>query len=157
ELPPNTLVMDIAIAAQLLNSGDTISALLSPASTLTTAPSGFTLQRADTRASPNQLTQSFHLNLTAMALLALLVGLFIVQAALGLALEQRLNLLRTLRALGVTSQMLVLLLLLELLLLGLVGAIAGLISGLWLAKVLLPDVAATLHSLYGANVSNQLS
>lgn len=157
ELPPNTLVMDIAIAAQLLNSGDTISALLSPANTLTTAPSGFTLQRADTRASPGQLTQSFHLNLSAMALLALLVGLFIVQAALGLALEQRLGLLRTLRALGVTSKMLVLLLVLELLLLGLVGAIAGLLSGLWLAKTLLPDVASTLHSLYGANVSDQLS
>lgn len=157
ELPPNTLVMDIAIAAQLLDSGETISALLSPVDSLTAIPLGFTLQRADTRASPGQLTQSFHLNLSAMALLALLVGLFIVQAALGLALEQRLNLLRTLRALGVTSHMLVLLLLLELLLLGLVGAIAGLISGLWLAKTLLPDVASTLHSLYGANVSNQLS
>lgn len=157
ELPPNTLVMDIAIAAQLLDSGETLSALLSPANSLTAAPLGFTLQRADTRASPGQLTQSFHLNLSAMALLALLVGLFIVQAALGLALEQRLGLLRTLRALGVTSQMLVLLLVLELLLLGLVGAIAGLISGLWLAKTLLPDVASTLHSLYGANVSDQLS
>lgn len=157
ELPPNTLVMDIAIAAQLLNSGETISALLSPANSLTAAPPGFTLQQADTRASPGQLTQSFHLNLSAMALLALLVGLFIVQAALGLALEQRLGLLRTLRALGVTRQTLVGLLLLELLLLGLIGALAGLVSGLWLAKTLLPDVAATLHSLYGANVSEQLS
>ncbi|MCT7656395.1 hypothetical protein MBH78_20775 [Oceanimonas sp. NS1] len=53
-----------------------------------------------TRAGPGELTESFHLNLTAMALLALIVGLFIVQAALGLALEQRLALLRTLRALG---------------------------------------------------------
>lgn len=156
-LPPNTLVMDIAIAAQLLRAGDSITALVSAADTLLAAPSGFTLVRADTRSSPGELTQSFHLNLTAMALLALIVGLFIVQAALGLALEQRLGLLRTLRALGVSGRTLVALLALELVLLGLLGALVGLISGLWLAKTLLPDVAATLQSLYGADVSTKLS
>ncbi|WP_028468728.1 ABC transporter permease [Neptunomonas japonica] len=157
ELPPNTLVMDIAIAAKLLRADDSITALVSAADTLPAAPSGFTLVRADTRSSPGELTQSFHLNLTAMALLALIVGLFIVQAALGLALEQRLGLLRTLRALGVSGRTLVALLALELVLLGLLGALVGLISGLWLAKTLLPDVAATLQSLYGADVSTQLS
>jgi putative ABC transport system permease protein len=157
ELPPNTLVMDIAIAARLLDAGDSITALISATDTLAAAPSGFTLVRADTRASPGELTQSFHLNLTAMALLALIVGLFIVQAALGLALEQRLGLLRTLRALGVPGRTLIAILALELFLLGLFGALAGLISGLWLAKALLPDVAATLQSLYGADVSGSLS
>ena len=157
ELPPNTLVMDIAIAAQLLGAGDSITALVSAADALSAAPRGFTLVRADTRTSPGELTQSFHLNLTAMAMLALIVGLFIVQAALGLALEQRLGLLRTLRALGVSGRTLVALLALELVLLGLCGALAGLVSGLWLAKTLLPDVAATLHSLYGADVSSKLS
>ena len=34
-----------------------------------------------------RLTESFHLNLTALGLLAFLVGLFIVHAAIGLALE----------------------------------------------------------------------
>ena len=156
-LPPNTLVMDIAIAARLLGVGDGITALVSAANTLSVAPEGFTLVRADTRASPGELTQSFHLNLTAMALLALVVGLFIVQAALGLALEQRLGLLRTLRALGVPGRTLVALLALELVLLGLLGALAGLVSGVWLASTLLPDVAATLQSLYGANVGSRLS
>lgn len=156
-LPPNTLVMDIAIAARLLDAGDSISALVSSADTLAATPSGFTLVHADARASPGELTQSFHLNLSAMALLALIVGLFIVQAALGLALEQRLGLLRTLRALGVSGRTLIALLALELLLLGLLGALAGLVSGLWLAKALLPDVAATLQNLYGADVSGTLS
>lgn len=156
-LPPNTLVMDIAIAARLLGVGDAITALVSPANTQPAAPGGFTLVRADTRASPGELTQSFHLNLTAMALLALVVGLFIVQAALGLALEQRLGLLRTLRALGVPGRTLVTLLALELVLLGLLGALAGLVSGVWLASTLLPNVAATLQSLYGANVGSRLS
>ncbi|MFP2768127.1 ABC transporter permease [Oceanisphaera sp. KMM 10153] len=157
ELPPNTLVMDIAIAARLLDAGDSITALVSARNVLSAAPDGFTLVRADTRTSPGELTQSFHLNLTAMAMLALIVGLFIVQAALGLALEQRLGSLRTLRALGVSAHTLVVLLALELVLLGLPGALAGLVSGLWLAKVLLPDVAATLQSLYGAKVSGTLS
>lgn len=157
ELPPNTLVMDIAIAAQWLNTGEAVTALVSAADALPTAPRGFTLVRADTRASPGELTQSFHLNLAAMAMLALIVGLFVVQAALGLALEQRMGLLRTLRALGVSARMLVGLLVLELTLLGLFGALAGLVSGLWLAKALLPDVAATLQSLYGAEVSASLS
>lgn len=157
ELPPNTLVLDIAIAAQLLDAGNTITALVSTTGALGQAPDGFSLVRADSRNSPGELTQSFHLNLSAMALLALIVGLFIVQAALGLALEQRLGLLRTLRALGVPGRTLTALLALELLLLGLVGALAGLISGVWLAKALLPDVAATLQSLYGADVSGALS
>ncbi|HSH47781.1 MAG TPA: ABC transporter permease, partial [Halomonas sp.] len=156
-LPPNTLVVDIAVAARLLEAGEAITALVSAADSLAEAPAGFTLVRADARASPGELTQSFHLNLTAMALLALIVGLFIVQAALGLALEQRLGLLRTLRALGVPGRRLTVLLALELLLLGLVGALAGLVSGLWLAQALLPDVAATLQSLYGADVSATLS
>ncbi|MCB1675307.1 MAG: ABC transporter permease [Halioglobus sp.] len=157
ELPPNTLIVDIAAAERLLNTGTAITALVSAADALAVAPPGFTLIRADARASPGELTRSFHLNLTAMALLALIVGLFIVQAALGLALEQRLGLLRTLRALGVPGRTLTALLALELLLLGLVGALAGLISGLWLARALLPDVAATLQSLYGADIGGALN
>ncbi|WP_163557687.1 ABC transporter permease [Halomonas sp. NO4] len=155
-LPPDTLVMDIAAAARLLDRGTTLSRLVTAPDALATAPDGFVLTRADTLVEPGQLTQSFHLNLTAMALLALVVGLFIVQAALGLALEQRLDLLRTLRALGVSARRLVGLLALELVLLGLVGALAGIVSGVWLAQALLPDVAATLASLYGAEVGAQL-
>ncbi|WP_444678667.1 FtsX-like permease family protein [Halomonas sp. E19] len=156
-LPPDTLVMDIAAAATLLDSGERITRLVTAPEALEQAPEGLVLTRAATLVSPGQLTESFHLNLTAMALLALVVGLFIVQAALGLALEQRLGLLRTLRALGVSGRGLVGLLALELLLLGVVGALAGIVSGVWLARVLQPDVAATLGSLYGAEVAVTLN
>ncbi|MCH4565201.1 ABC transporter permease [Halomonas sp. EGI 63088] len=155
-LPPDTLVMDIAAAAALLDSGAMLTRLVSAADALAEAPEGLVLTRATTLVAPGQLTESFHLNLTAMALLALVVGLFIVQAALGLALEQRLGMLRTLRALGVPGRRLVGLLLLELVLLGLAGALAGIVSGVWLARALLPDVAATLDSLYGAGVTAEL-
>lgn len=155
-LPPDTLVVDIAVAARLLERNTAVSRLVTEAGALETAPEGYRLGRADTLVDPGQLTASFHLNLTAMALLALIVGLFIVQAALGLALEQRLGLLRTLRALGVPGRTLVALLALELALLGVIGALAGIASGVWLARALLPDVAATLQSLYGAAVGTEL-
>lgn len=156
-LPPDTLVMDIAAAAALLDSGERLSRLVTAPGALERAPEGLVLTRAASLVSPGQLTESFHLNLTAMALLALVVGLFIVQAALGLALEQRLGLLRTLRALGVSGRALVGLLALELLLLGFIGALAGIVSGVWLARLLLPDVATTLGSLYGADVAVTLN
>ncbi|MCL5426230.1 MAG: ABC transporter permease, partial [Gammaproteobacteria bacterium] len=101
-LPPNTLIMDIAAAAQLLNSGEAITRIVTSPGALLEAPPELTLTRASSLASPGQLTESFHLNLTALGLLAWVVGLFIVQAALGLALEQRLGILRTLRVLGVS-------------------------------------------------------
>ncbi|WP_445003615.1 FtsX-like permease family protein [Halomonas mongoliensis] len=155
-LPPDTLVMDIAAAAALLESGERLSRLVAAPGALAEAPAGFALTRAEALVSPGQLTESFHLNLTALALLALIVGLFIVQAALGLALEQRLGVLRTLRALGVSGRALVAALALELALLGIIGALAGIASGVWLARALLPDVAATLGSLYGAGVGAEL-
>nr|WP_290822281.1 ABC transporter permease [Halomonas sp.] len=157
DLPPNTLVMDIAAAAQLLDSGSELSQLVTSPNALASPPEGYRLTRAAAIASPGQLTDSFHLNLMALALLSLVVGLFIVQAALGLAMEQRMATLRTLRALGVPALTLVFAIALELLLLGLLGAGLGLISGLWLASQLLPDVATTLTSLYQADVSRRLA
>ncbi|MDY7116443.1 ABC transporter permease [Halomonas sp. SSL-5] len=155
-LPPQTLVMDIAAATVLLDAGERITRLVTAPGALAAAPPGLALTRATTLVSPGQLTQSFHLNLTALALLALIVGLFIVQAALGLALEQRLAMLRTLRAIGVSGRALVAGLALELVLLGSIGALAGIAGGVWLARALLPDVAATLGSLYGAGVGVEL-
>ncbi|MDQ7727335.1 ABC transporter permease [Halomonas sp. SpR8] len=156
-LPPNTLIMDIAAAARILSSGDKVTRIVTAPDTLTEAPDGLMLTRATSLATPGQLTESFHLNLTALGLLAWIVGLFIVQAALGLALEQRLGMLRTLRVLGVSGRGLILALSLELILLGIIGALAGIASGVWLARVLLPDVAATLGSLYGAGVGQELN
>ncbi|CAO1662236.1 ABC transporter permease [Vreelandella indica] len=156
-LPPDTLMMDIAAAARLLESGEEITRLVAAPGALAKAPAGLTLTRATRIATPGQLTESFHLNLTALGLLAWVVGLFIVQAALGLALEQRLGMLRTLRVLGVSGRSLVLALGVELILLGLIGAAAGIASGVWLARLLLPDVAATLGSLYGAGVGRELN
>ncbi|MFP3449375.1 ABC transporter permease, partial [Pseudomonas sp. SIMBA_067] len=76
-----------------------------------------------------RLTESFHLNLDALGCLSFVVGLFIVHAAIGLALEQRRGLLRTLRACGVSARMLLVSLGVELGVLSLLGGVLGVASG----------------------------
>jgi len=117
---------------------------------------GLVLQPPDGAGDLTRLTDSFHLNLTAFGLLAFLVGLFIVQSAIGLAFEQRRSVVRTLRALGMPLALVVALLLAELAVLALVAGMVGLVLGYGVAAALLPDVAATLSGLYGAEVAGVL-
>ncbi|MEA3252213.1 MAG: ABC transporter permease [Pseudomonadota bacterium] len=156
-LPPATLVSDIGVAQSLLGLDRRLTRLVVAPSATLILPEHLVRISARQLASPGQLADSFHLNLTAMGLLALVVGLFIVHAALGLALEQRLGLMRTLRALGVPARTLVGALIIELLAIGLIGALAGILSGVALARWLLPDVAASLDALYDSRVSGQLA
>ncbi|QBF31175.1 FtsX-like permease family protein [Thalassococcus sp. S3] len=104
-----------------------------------------------------RLTDSFHLNLTAFGLLSFAVGIFIVYGAIGLAFEQRRPIFRTLRALGMPLRALIIVLGLELMALALVAGAVGVALGYVVAAALLPDVAATLRGLYGADVPGQLS
>ncbi len=103
------------------------------------------------------ITDSFHLNLTAFGFLSFAVGLAIVYGSVGLAFEQRRPVMRTLRALGVSTRRLVLSLIAELLALSLTAGVLGIIIGYLMASALLPDVAATLRGLYGATVGDALS
>ena len=86
-----------------------------------------------------------------------MVGLFIVNSAIGLAFEQRLPMLRTLRACGVSARMLNTVLVIELVSLALVAGVVGLVCGYLIAASLLPDVAASLRGLYGAQIPGQLT
>ncbi|KFX69141.1 ABC transporter permease [Pseudomonas taeanensis MS-3] len=162
QLAPGVIVVDIGRAQALLHAPDQLSRLLLPGDF--SAPAlpptlldSLQLQPAADGDDLQRLTDSFHLNLTALGLLAFIVGLFIVHAAIGLALEQRRGLLRTLRACGVSLATLLGTLGLELGLLALLGGLAGVASGYLLASLLLPDVAASLRGLYGAEVAGQLS
>lgn len=166
-LAPGTLVMDLGWAQQFLDAPGQLNRLLAPADWLAryqgdlpTLPEELAdkliWQSGEEEADLARLTESFHLNLTALGLLAFAVGLFIVHATLGLALEQRQGMLRTLRASGITQSSLLLALALELGSLALLGGLAGLVSGYWLAAALLPDVAASLQSLYGARIAGHL-
>ena len=115
------------------------------------------VEEPDTASDLARLTASFHLNLTAFGLLSFVVGLFIVNGAVGLAFEQRRTVFRTLRAIGVSNIVLVSLLIAELLIFALVAGAIGIALGYLIAAALLPDVAATLRGLYGANVEGALT
>jgi putative ABC transport system permease protein len=160
-MAPGLLILDIGAAQRVLQADQQISALVLPGGFDQALPALWSerlhiVQRA-ADSDLQRLTASFHLNLDALGLLAFAVGLFIVHAAIGLALEQRRSLLRTLRACGVSARTLILTLTLELLAMALLGGLAGVVSGYGLASLLLPDVAASLRGLYGAEVAGQLS
>jgi putative ABC transport system permease protein len=163
QMVPGVLVVDIGMAQQVLNRPDQISRLLigktrGPRAPLESiAGDKLRLVAADAESDLERLTDSFHLNLTAFGLLSFVVGLFIVNSAVGLAFEQRLPMLRTLRACGVSARMLNAVLVLELVTLALAAGIFGLICGYLIAASLLPDVAASLRGLYGAEIPGELT
>ena len=162
-LVPGVLVVDIGIAQDLLKMPDQLSRLLVGKAAGKRAPlenitgDRLRLIEPDAETDLERLTDSFHLNLTAFGLLSFFVGLFIVNSAIGLAFEQRLPVLRTLRACGVSARMLNAVLLLELVSLALVAGLIGLVCGYFIAGALLPDVAASLRGLYGAQIPGQLT
>ncbi len=162
-LAPGVLVVDIGIAQHILNMPDEVSRLLVGPQAGTRLPleqvAGDQLRLAEAGAPSDleRLTSSFHLNLTAFGLLSFVVGLFIVHSAIGLALEQRLPMLRTMRACGVSARALTVVLVTELVSIALLSGVVGLICGYIVAAFLLPDVAASLRGLYGAQIPGQLS
>ncbi|MCW2271973.1 ABC transporter permease [Pseudomonas sp. JUb96] len=160
DLAPGVIVVDIGHAQVLLQAPGQLSRLLlagPPGPLPASLAARLELQPPGDDGGLQRLTDSFHLNLTALGLLAFVVGLFIAHAAIGLALEQRRGLIRTLRACGVSLPIVLAGLALELGVFAVLGGLIGAASGYALAAMLLPDVAASLRGLYGAQVAGQLS
>jgi putative ABC transport system permease protein len=163
QLVPGLLVVDIGIAQKILGKPGQVSRLLVGSTKglrqplQTVAGDALRLVPPSAETDLERLTDSFHLNLTAFGLLSFVVGLFIVNSAVGLAFEQRLAMLRTLRACGVSARMLNTVLVCELVALSLVAGLVGLVCGYFIAAALLPDVAASLRGLYGAQIPGELS
>ena len=162
DLAPGTAMTDIGTAQRLLQQQDQISRLIvAPTQPLRQTPLAdiapdLTRRVAQGGSDMARLTDSFHLNLTAFGALSFAVGIFIVHGAIGLAFEQRRPVVRTLRALGLPLGRLIWLMALELAGFALVAGIVGVGLGYVIAAALLPDVAATLRGLYGADVSGTL-
>ncbi|MFH4488768.1 FtsX-like permease family protein [Vibrio diabolicus] len=98
------------------------------------------------------LTDSFHLNLTAMSLLAFLVGLFIAYNGVKYSLLKRNRLLVQIQQAGVAPHIVFSALLVELSMLVTIGASLGFVLGIQLSHWLHPTVALTLEQLYGATL-----
>ena len=112
-------------------------------------PQGRTRQVAD-------MVEAFALNLTALSFIALLVAMFLVLNAVGLAVLRWRRELGILRTLGVTRGGIVALFLGEGALLGLAGGTLGALLGALLARGALRLVSRTLADLYSVRQSGVL-
>ena len=112
-------------------------------------PDGIALQRPSDRAGRTEaLLSAFQLNLRALSLLALVVGMFLVYNTLTVAVLQRLSSIGTLRCLGASEIDTRRAVLLEAALLGFVGSILGLVAGAALAQMFLERVGGIMTDLY---------
>ncbi len=154
----NLMVVDIAVAQNWLNQRGWLSRIdvriphggrELKAKLENLLPAGTQLLNAAARTqSMTEMSAAFMTNLSAMSLLALLVGLFLIYNSVGFAVLQRRGLIGVLRALGVTRRQTFLLILSESAVLGLLGAVVGVVLGIWLGEQLLVLVSRSINDLY---------
>ncbi|UUM32354.1 ABC transporter permease [Vibrio japonicus] len=157
------MLMDISFAQQLLNkqgqlsyiavfstNGDTGSDALSKWQNIIGEQGQWIANNQST--DLGSLTESFHLNLTAMSLLAFLVGLFIAYNGVKYSLLKRNRLMVQIQQSGIAPTIVLSALLVELTILVTAGASLGFVLGMQLSHWLHPTVALTLEQLYGATL-----
>ena len=112
-------------------------------------PSGIRLITPEQRAqSTTEMTASFEINLNALSLLALVVGMFLIYNTMTFAVVQRRQLLGTLRCLGVSQGEIARLMLVEGAVIGILGTALGIAIGIGLAQLLLSLVSRTINDIY---------
>lgn len=152
------MLVDIATAQELTGQGDTLSRidliLNTPAQVkaVTDAlPSDARLLPVSTRTeTATQMVDAFRINLSALSLLGLLVGMFLIYNTMTFAVVQRRPFFGTLRCLGVTRHEIFLLVLNEALVLGILGASFGLVLGMLLGRGAIQLVSQTINDLFFA-------
>jgi putative ABC transport system permease protein len=151
-----TLVFaDIATAQELLALAGVISRIdlilaAGQATRLAEArlPGAMLVETAEQNSALAEMTRAFRVNLTALSLLALVVGMFLIYATLSFLVVQRRPLIGIERALGVAPRQLFTVTIAEALLLGAAGTAAGLLLGKWLGSGLVTLVLRTIEDFY---------
>jgi putative ABC transport system permease protein len=112
-------------------------------------PAGALLVTSDLRNSQvGEMTAAFQINLTALSLLALLVGIFLIYNAMTFSVVQRRSLFGTLRTLGYTPEQVFGMVLGEAALVGALGSGLGLGLGILLGQSAVQMVTQTINDLY---------
>lgn len=154
----NTLICDIATAQELLGWYGKLTAIdviiddknnqkidqitdLLPANALLTTPE-------NQKRAMQQMTQAFSINLRALGLLSLLVGMFLIYNTMTFLVVQRRSLLGRLRCIGVTRKQIFKLIYLETTALSVLGSICGIALGVVLGQGLLHLVSGTIDNLF---------
>ncbi|WED22892.1 ABC transporter permease [Vibrio sp. JC009] len=153
------VLMDISLLQRLLNRSGEISYIAlfddisSEQQSLNALIAGRALlSQSDNGENLSALTESFHLNLTAMSMLAFIVGLFIAYNGIRYSLMKRQRLLTQLQQLGMPKLMIISALITELVALVIAGSFIGFAAGLQLSYWLHPMVSVTLEQLYDARI-----
>lgn len=149
------LICDIATAQEVLGQVGQLSRIdliadetALPALQALLPPSAEIVTPAARTATITQLTRAFEINLTALSLLAMVVGMFLIYNTITFSVVQRRTMIGTLRCVGVTRRQIFSLIMIEALLVGLTGAIAGVLLGLVLGRGLVGLVTQTINDLY---------
>ncbi|MEN3337483.1 MAG: putative transport system permease protein [Acidobacteriota bacterium] len=159
------VLMDIAAAQQALDRYgrvDRVEIRLAPGINIDTAeteiagrlPPGLTVERPAQRGRQvERMLAAFHLNLTALSYIALLVGLFLVYNTVSVSVLSRRGEIGTLRGLGVTRGRVRTLFLAEAAALATIGSAAGLLIGRLLANATVALTSTTVSALYIATAA----
>ncbi len=107
--------------------------------------------------SVREMTRAFYTNLTALSILSLLVGMFLVYNTMTFLVVQRRELIGGLRALGVTRQQIIQLILSEAVVIGLIATLAGVLIGSVLSHFFLELIAKTLSQAFFFQTSPSLA
>jgi len=94
------------------------------------------------------MTRGFHINLTAMSLLALVVGAFLIHNTMTFAVVQRRELFAIKRITGITARMVLYSILLEAAFISTPASIIGIVLGYFLSSVLIELTTRTINDLY---------
>jgi putative ABC transport system permease protein len=112
-------------------------------------PPDASVQEPGARSSQvEHLLSGFELNLTALSMISLLVGVFLIYNTVTASVVRRRSEIGILRALGASRAKVRWLFLGEAALYGMIGSIAGCIGGVWLSNFLVRAVSTTVTNLY---------
>ena len=103
-----------------------------------------------------QITAAFRVNLTALSLLALVVGLFLIYNTMTFSVVQRRPLFGTLRSLGITRQEVFGLVIGEAFIVGAVGSVCGIGLGVFMGQVTVRMILQTINDLYFTTTVSQV-
>ncbi len=94
------------------------------------------------------MTRGFQINLTAMSLLSLLVGAFLIHNTMTFAVLQRRELFAVKRIVGLSASSILLTVLMEALIISIIGSCIGVILGYYLSTILIQLTTQTINDLY---------
>jgi putative ABC transport system permease protein len=115
----------------------------------TMLPAGASIAPVEARSDViEQITGAFRTNLTALSLLGLTVGIFLIYNTMTFSVIQRRKVFGTLRSLGVTGREIFTLVLVEAALIGLLGSVLGLGLGVLLGRGAVELVSQTINDAF---------